>query len=187
MNEADRKTFTQAMLDCYDLKMKEPNTRTIDLYFKLLSDYALDSVLNAIENVLKTSSYFPQPNLIIEQIEGKEDIIIDAAYETAKRYWQEIGFYEDACFDDQLITETIKAIGGIQTFCEGMDMDKEKNDSKMWFEFKRNYSRFLRLKKDNKHVPSVGLLAGYRSLNNNTYVDKVLPKLLFNNQRQVTV
>ena len=178
MIKTDLIKFRSAMYDCFDIYTKERNEKTIDLYFSLLIEYNIDSLLKAMESVLRTSKFFPKPSEIIEQIEGNENVLIDNAFETAKRYWQEMGFYNNASFTDQLISETIKDIGGLQVFCESMDNDKFKGESKTWFEFNRIYSKYLRLKKEGLHKPSVGLLAGYGPLLHKTYVDNLLPDLL---------
>jgi hypothetical protein len=179
MNGLDDETkFKKLMLDICDLKGKKLNENALDLYYQLLSDYDYDVVFKAIKNVILTNTFFPQPDQIIEQIEGNEKVLVDSAYEAARAYAEKHGFYKSATFSDQLISETIKSMGGLQTFCEGVYEDRIQHESKTYFDFQRNYSRFLKLKKAGHHVPTVGRLAGYSDSLYNTYQDDVLPLLL---------
>jgi hypothetical protein len=178
MIKSDEVQFGKAMLDCYSLYREDFNQKTIDLYFRLLSGYELQTVLNALESVLRSSKFFPKPAEIIEQIEGNEKVLIDSAYETARAYAEKYGFYKSATFNDQLITETIKSMGGLQTFCEGVYEDRIQHESKTYFDFQRNYSRFLKLKKSGQHTPTIGRLVGYSDDLYGTYTDDLLPLLL---------
>jgi len=178
MTENDRPLFFKAMIDCFETYREEPKEKTSDLYFRLLSGYELQTVLNALESVLRSSKFFPKPAEIIEQIEGNEKVLIDSAYETARAYAEKYGFYKSATFSDQLISETIKSMGGLQIFCEGVYEDRIQHESKTYFDFQRNYLRFLKLKKTGQHVPTIGRLAGYSDNLYGTYNDDILPLLL---------
>jgi hypothetical protein len=64
----DKMNFSSAMLDVYDLYQKEPNDRTTELYWKVLSKYRLNTVLTALEKCLLSCKYFPRPSDIVERI-----------------------------------------------------------------------------------------------------------------------
>ena len=185
MTDKDKPLFLKAMIDCFEIYRETPKEKTSDLYFRLLSEYDLQAVLNALETVLRSSKFFPKPAEIIEQIEGNENVLIDSAYETARAYAEKYGFYKSATFNDQLISETIKSMGGLQTFCEGVYEDRIQHESKTYFDFQRNYSRFLKLKKSGLHIPTVGRLAGYSDQLYGTTKDEVLPLLLKQSQKQI--
>ena len=90
----------------------------VKLYFKVLSDYSLDEVSQAIMEHIKQSPYMPKPADIIRIIEGTaEDRASEAWYHVLKAI-QQYGHYESVQFDNPAIHYAIERMGGWQKLCQ---------------------------------------------------------------------
>ena len=90
----------------------------VKLYFKVLSDYSLDEVSQAIMEHIKQSPYMPKPADIIRIIEGTaEDRASEAWYYVLKAI-QQYGYYESVQFDNPAIHYAIERMGGWQKLCQ---------------------------------------------------------------------
>lgn len=90
----------------------------VKLYFKVLSDYSLDEVSQAIMEHIKQSPYMPKPADIIRIIEGTaEDRASEAWYHVLKTI-QQYGHYESVQFDNPAIHYAIERMGGWQKLCQ---------------------------------------------------------------------
>lgn len=90
----------------------------VKLYFKVLSDYSLDEVSQAIMEHIKQSPYMPKPADIIRIIEGTaEDRASEAWYHVLKAM-QQYGHYESVQFDNPAIHYAIERMGGWQKLCQ---------------------------------------------------------------------
>jgi len=90
----------------------------VKLYFKVLSDYSLDEVSQAIMEHIKQSPYMPKPADIIRIIEGTaEDRASEAWYHVLKAI-QQYGYYESVQFDNPAIHYAIERMGGWQKLCQ---------------------------------------------------------------------
>lgn len=90
----------------------------VKLYFKVLSDYSLDEVSQAIMEHIKQSPYMPKPADVIRILDGTvEDRAIEAWYHVLKAI-QQYGYYESVQFDNPAIHYAIERMGGWQKLCQ---------------------------------------------------------------------
>jgi len=90
----------------------------VKLYFKVLSDYSLDEVSQAIMEHIKQSPYMPKPADVIRILDGTvEDRASEAWYHVLKAI-QQYGHYESVQFDNPAIHYAIERMGGWQKLCQ---------------------------------------------------------------------
>lgn len=90
----------------------------VKLYFKVLSDYSLDEVSQAIMEHIKQSPYMPKPADVIRILDGTvEDRASEAWYHVLKAM-QQYGHYESVQFDNPAIHYAIERMGGWQKLCQ---------------------------------------------------------------------
>jgi len=90
----------------------------VKLYFKVLSDYSLDEVSQAIMEHIKQSPYMPKPADVIRILDGTvEDRASEAWYYVLKAI-QQYGHYESVQFDNPAIHYAIERMGGWQKLCQ---------------------------------------------------------------------
>ena len=161
MTENDKLLFIKAMIDCFDYYDKPINEKSIDLYFRLLEICSLDDVLAGLEAVLRSSKFFPKASEVIEQIEGKENEIIDFAYQEAKRILYK-GFHFPIRLKNAISMQVIQDMGGQHKLYNKIYVEGE-NDTAAYFEWSRIYKNYYRLARAGKFVPAVKYLPGYMS------------------------
>ena len=161
MLQIDRPLFDKAMLDCYDYHNIPASEKSMDLYFRLLIAYDLKIVLDGLESVLRTSKFFPKVSEIIEAIEGKEDDVVDGAYQEAKTLVHG-GFHYPMKFKDKISMQTIADMGGLEQFYNKVYAAGEK-DTDAYFEFKRIYKKYYKLARAGQFFPLTKFLHGYMS------------------------
>jgi len=151
MKSEDRELFNKAMLDTYDIFGKEANVRTIDLYFRLFEKYDINTILNALESVLKTSKYYPKPSEIIEQIEGgNPDDMADEAYTDFMRFYHDCDIFP-VIFSDKITMRVLKDMPNWNWDIK----NNTDNGQSLYFEFKRIYKRYYKLWKSGEWEPDV--------------------------------
>lgn len=90
----------------------------VKLYFKVLSDYSLDEVSQAMMEHLKRSPYMPKPADIIRILEGTAEDRASEAWYCVLKAIQQYGYYESVQFDNPAIHYAIERMGGWQKLCQ---------------------------------------------------------------------
>lgn len=159
MTEADRDQFNEKFVEICDLFSKEPVKKTIDLYFRLLEEYDIETVLIGMDVAMRTCKFFPKPAEIVEVIDGKENEIIDFSYQEAKALFYD-GFHFAKRLKNVITMQVISDMGGQQEFYNRVYVNGE-NDTAAYFEFKRIFKKYYRLYRAGLFMPSISYLPGY--------------------------
>ena len=160
MTEQDKHQFYKAIYDCFDVHGKDKSDKTVELYFKLLAEYDLETVLKALERVLRSSKFFPRPSEIFEAIEGNESDIIDSAYQEVKALIRN-DYHHAIRLKNQITMQVVADMGGLVQFYN--QIFSGKDDTGAFFEFKRIYKSYYRRAREGTFIPRVKFLHGYMS------------------------
>jgi hypothetical protein len=123
-----------------------PSENKIEIYFRALSDLAIEQIREAVSNLLNRrtiTSTFPVPAEIREaigiRVEDAALIALDKLEKAIERY----GLYRTVKFDDKIIHMVIRAMGGWVKVCRN---DSEEGEDWTWRrkEFLKLYQVFAR-------------------------------------------
>jgi len=97
-----------------------PSPAKTEIYFKALDSYCVDSIAQAVHEIIKTRVYatFPKPAEIIQAIEGDRNEKAVLAWEKFDRAVRQIGPYQSVQFDDPVIHSIVKFLGGWEKICD---------------------------------------------------------------------
>ena len=139
MTAQDKKQFAVIMATMSEIfdQGKEVSAFKMDLYFKALSDFAIDQVSLAASKLIHGRVFpsLPKPAEIIQEIIGKQENRATEVWLKALNAVKRIGNYQSVRFSDVVIHSVIESMGGWEQFCM-MEINNEKWKQK---EFERLY------------------------------------------------
>lgn len=140
MQNKDKKEFATKMAliaEVFD-DGKPPTKLKLDIYFKALEKYPIESISSAVSNIINNRVFpsFPKPAEIIQEIEGKRENRSTEAWMMVISAVRRIGNYQSVAFADPVIHSVITQMGGWPQLCT-MQTDEEKWKQK---EFERLYN-----------------------------------------------
>lgn len=121
MTSDDIAQFNQIWAASWGFYGKEATTMIQAMAFQALKKYSLNEIKQALSNHLSDpehGKWAPKPADVVRYIDGGPDAraakALTIAYETAQR----CGGYESVCFDDPVIHQVIRDMGGWIVWCE---------------------------------------------------------------------
>lgn len=93
---------------------------TLDVYVKALEAFPINRVTEAIATVLRTEQFLPSPGRILSLggLVVSTDTRARIAFEALGKAVESQGRYKSIQFDDPILTQTVKAMGGWEAVCD---------------------------------------------------------------------
>jgi len=190
MQQQDELKFAELMAvlaEVYD-DGRPPSKLKMEVYFRALEQFDIDSIGNAIKDLIytRTTASFPKPAEIIQEIRGTTSNRATLAWvdvlETVKR----VGHYQSVKFSDPVIHGVIEVMGGWIRLAGDMTTDEEK-----WKQ--REFEKLYEVLSKNPRDKNPEYLPGWHEIHNAVTGYDIKPEVImigFSNracQRQIEI
>lgn len=115
MQQEDRKRFGNALMACAEMYGKKMSDALIALYWQGLSEYDVEAVERAIAAHMRnpdSGQWMPKIADIIRLISGTTSDAALLAWAKVDKAVRHVGTYESVVFDDPIIHQTLRDMGG---------------------------------------------------------------------------
>ncbi|WP_430735151.1 DUF6475 domain-containing protein [Halodesulfovibrio aestuarii] len=161
-NMDDREQFLSRFIGLCELFNIEASEFKTEIYFRALSRFDVQAVVQGIDNAIVRCKFFPKPVELIELIQGSPE---DVAEIEASKVWEAIsrvGGHTSVVFDNPVTAAVVEhGFGGWVKLCSEMKANEEK-----WFrkDFIKTFSSFAR-----QNVQHFGELSGRAAIANEAH------------------
>jgi len=116
----DKSKFVTIMTGLCEIYKQTPSQFIYDMYYDIFKDYEDTQFSNSIKKVLSTYKYntLPKPADILEYLDGSSEDKSLIAWLKAKEAVVKGGYPATIEFDDPVISNCIKELGGWDWFCK---------------------------------------------------------------------
>lgn len=182
MEDSNKKEFAAMMYAFGDVYGVEFSKVVLGLWFDALLEYDILQIAEAIRRYMRNpdDTYGkPKPNDLIRLIVGTSSDTSSLAWSKFDKALRMVGVYESVCFDDPIIHQVIRDMGGWISFGD----KKEQEWPFLARDFKERYKAY-KIKKD-EHGGS-GALMGISTADNLLLGFKVSPPVLIGDTEKAT-
>lgn len=144
MRDTDYKAFEQALKRLFAVYPKSPvwGRDTVDTWFAVLEQYALEDVAAAMTRYLAHGRFAPTPADLVEILEGDRAARSLAAWTRVLRVVARHGHYRSVTAKDRLTLAVLRDLGGWPAFCERCNDARERPHLQR--EFERRHQEYQR-------------------------------------------